>query len=173
MLPVEIHTIQNAVILRARGSELLILAEHVTQLKSRKTAKEFADYFLADALVNRPARKLFEAWLRKDGSLWARIYKAVQTAEQSTEDAPEVKNDRKTKETVISAQAEEKGEKKSPAKKVEKAAATPKKAAAAKPEKTAKKADVKKAPVAAKKASKAAAPARKAPTKSAGRSSGK
>ncbi|MCX6131080.1 MAG: hypothetical protein NTX25_18740, partial [Proteobacteria bacterium] len=38
---------------------------------------EFADYFLKKAMVNRSARKLFEAWLRKDASLWRRIYHSV------------------------------------------------------------------------------------------------
>lgn len=83
MLPVEIHPIQDALVLRARGSELLILANHVAELKKLKSAGDFSKYFLHEALVNRPARKLFEAWLRKDGSLWARIYKTVQTIESS------------------------------------------------------------------------------------------
>jgi len=93
LLPVEIHPIQDALVLRARGSELLILADHVAELKKLKSAGDFSKYFLDEALVNRPARKLFEAWLRKDGSLWARIYKSVQTIEssnagQSTSDEP-------------------------------------------------------------------------------------
>jgi hypothetical protein len=83
VLPVEIHPIQDAIVLRARGSELLILSSHVAELKKLKAAGDFSRYFLHEALVNRPARKLFEAWLRKDGSLWARIYKTVQTIESS------------------------------------------------------------------------------------------
>jgi hypothetical protein len=83
VLPVEIHPIQDAIVLRARGSELLILSSHVAELKKLKAASDFSRYFLHEALVNRPARKLFEAWLRKDGSLWARIYKTVQTIESS------------------------------------------------------------------------------------------
>lgn len=83
MLPVEIHPIQDSIVLRARGSELLILSSHVAELKKLKSAGDFSRYFLHEALVNRPARKLFEAWLRKDGSLWARIYKTVQTIESS------------------------------------------------------------------------------------------
>ena len=180
MLPVEIHTIQDAVILRARGSELLILSEHVTNLKGRKTAKEFADYFLAEALVNRPARKLFEAWLRKDGSLWARLYKAVQTVEQSAPESTK-KADAKTAETVVASKVETKKAAKTETaekveaskKKTEKVAAAPaKKSVAAKPEKPVKKTEAK-APAAAKKATKAAAPAKKSPTKAAGKSSGK
>jgi len=87
LLPVEIYPIQDAIVLRARGSELLILADHVTALKKLKSAGDFSKYFLNEALVNRPARKLFEAWLRKDGSLWARIYKSVQTIESNPETA--------------------------------------------------------------------------------------
>ena len=87
MLPVEIYPVQDAIVLRARGSELLILADHVTALKKLKSAGDFSKYFLNEALVNRPARKLFEAWLRKDGSLWARIYKSVQTIESNPEAA--------------------------------------------------------------------------------------
>ncbi len=78
MLPVEIFTIQESLVLRARGSELLILPHHARQLQGLKVAKDFCAYFLDDALVNRPARKLFEAWLRKDLGLWKRIYEKVQ-----------------------------------------------------------------------------------------------
>ncbi len=77
MQPVELYPIQNSLILRARGVELLVLSHHVTELKARKDTKEFADYFLKRAMVNRSARKLFEAWLRKDTTLWKRIYHSV------------------------------------------------------------------------------------------------
>jgi len=75
--PVELFPIQNSLILRARGVELLVLSQHVVELKERKDTKEFADYFLKRAMVNRSARKLFEAWLRKDTTLWRRIYHSV------------------------------------------------------------------------------------------------
>ena len=77
MQPVELYPIQNSLILRARGVELLVLPNHVVELKQRKETAEFADYFLKKAMVNRSARKLFEAWLRKDTSLWRRIYHSV------------------------------------------------------------------------------------------------
>jgi hypothetical protein len=79
VLPVEIIPIQDNLVLRARGSELLILSHHVEQLKSLKKPQEFSQYFTGEALINRPARKLFEAWLRKDQSLWPRIYKTIHT----------------------------------------------------------------------------------------------
>ncbi len=75
--PVELYPIQNSLVLRARGVELLILPNHINELKARKDTKEFAEYFLKKAMVNRSARKLFEAWLKKDTSLWRRIYHSV------------------------------------------------------------------------------------------------
>lgn len=77
MHAVELYPIQNSLILRARGVELLVLSQHIVELKARKDTKEFADYFLKRAMVNRSARKLFEAWLRKDTTLWRRIYHSV------------------------------------------------------------------------------------------------
>jgi len=124
VLPVEIHPIQDALVLRARGSELLILADHVTELKKLKSAGDFSRYFLQEALVNRPARKLFEAWLRKDGSLWARIYKTVQTIETSTTSEPPKQNPAKqettpVKPTKLAESVKEKEEVKKSAKKSE------------------------------------------------------
>lgn len=78
MLPVEIVPVDGStLVLRARGSELLILPHHIGHLKGCKTPKEFTGYFLSNALLNRPARKLFEAWLRKDKTLWQRIYRTI------------------------------------------------------------------------------------------------
>jgi hypothetical protein len=86
VVPVEILPIQENIILRAGGSELLILAAHVRKLQDLKNPRDFSQYFRGEALVNRPARKLFEAWLRKDQTLWPRIYKSVQgiTLSEST-----------------------------------------------------------------------------------------
>ncbi len=96
MNPVEILPIQDALVLRARGSELLILAQHVTELKQRKTPRDFSMYFTGEALVNRPARKLFESWLRKDESLWRRLFHMVHEGIDALkgdeeESSPEVK----------------------------------------------------------------------------------
>lgn len=93
MLPVEIVPVQESVVLRARGSELLILPHHVRHLKSCEKPKDFSEYFRSEALVNRPARKLFEAWLRKDDSLWKRLYICIHKemeikAEEEGEAAP-------------------------------------------------------------------------------------
>ncbi len=77
MQAVELYAIQNALILRARGVELLVLPAHVSELKKLSEPKVFADYFLKKAMVNRSARKLFEAWVKKDQTLWKRIYHSV------------------------------------------------------------------------------------------------
>ncbi len=99
MLPVEILAIQGSLVLRARGSELLILSHHVSELKVKTQPKDFTQYFLESALLNRPARKLFEAWLRKDNGLWQRLYKTVQTEIKASEDesaAPAPKVEKKS-----------------------------------------------------------------------------
>ncbi len=77
MQAVELFIHENIAILRARGSELLILPQHVEALRQLTDPKEFSEYFLASALVNRPARKLYLAWLRKDTSLWTRLFKLL------------------------------------------------------------------------------------------------
>jgi len=74
---VELYAIQNSLILRARGVELLVLPVHVEALKVLKDSKAFAEYFLQTAMVNRAARKLYEAWLKKDSTLWRRVYHSV------------------------------------------------------------------------------------------------
>jgi len=78
VLPVEIIPAPGGnLVLRARGSELLILPEYVSSLRKKRGSDDFINFFRNEALVNRSARKLFEAWLRKDGSLWQRIYDTV------------------------------------------------------------------------------------------------
>lgn len=77
MTPVEIIDYQGALVLRARGSELIILPNFVHTLQNTGEPKEFAKFFLSEALVNRPARKLFDSWLRKDLELWKKIYHKV------------------------------------------------------------------------------------------------
>ena len=170
MLPVEIMPVPGGtLVLRARGSELLILPHHVTQLKNKKVPKDFTGYFLDEALLNRPARKLFEAWLRKDGSLWRRMYQCIQNdMEEAAEEtaAPVAKKSGpadKPKAEKVAAKSE---------KPVAKAAVEEKKAAPAKVaekekpkakvvEKVAAKAPAAKAPAAKSAPAKKAAPATK------------
>lgn len=76
----------GALILRSRVSELLILPQHIAQLKTNTDPKAFSKYFMDSALVNRPARKLFESWLRKDQAIWARLYKTISQMTVSEEE---------------------------------------------------------------------------------------
>ena len=77
MFKVAISFYEKNLVLRAAPSELYVLAEHVEELRKLNKTSEFAAYFRDKALVNRPARKLFDAWLRKERGLWQRIYQAV------------------------------------------------------------------------------------------------
>lgn len=197
MQPVEIMPIQDSLVLRARGSELLILAQHVTELKQRKSPRDFSMYFTSEALVNRPARKLFEAWLRKDGSLWHRLFKMVHEMEQGGGDVVESKPEVKAKQVAAKSsspvvepaakagKAEKATKAGKPAKadvKKETAAKAEPKKAAAKPTKAAKPAAAKststksaaKAPAKSPaKAKTAAKPAGKSASKSTGKSASK
>lgn len=87
MQAIEVIPYHDALVLRGKGSELVILPSYLEELKNIKQSKEFVDYFMKQALVNRTARKLFEAWLKKDRGLWQRIYDCVrELAEQADQD---------------------------------------------------------------------------------------
>ena len=77
MAKVSIRFIKSHLWLRSGNAELLITPEHIVQLHKRHDKKEFADYFLRQALLNRPARKLFQSWTRKDAELWRKIYALI------------------------------------------------------------------------------------------------
>lgn len=133
MSPVELIPIQGSLILRARGSELLILAQYIAVLQEKKEAKDFAEFFMKEALMNRPARKLFEAWLRKDKTLWKRLYHTVQneievSKEAAAESAPEVP----VEETPVEAEAPVEAEPAAPKENVDSAEKKPVKKKAAK-----------------------------------------
>ena len=87
MLPVQLFVHQGALILRASNSELIILPEHFSALQKLKNPQEFANYFRTKALVNRPARKLFDAWLRKDQNLWNGVFKSIHEAPPDADQA--------------------------------------------------------------------------------------
>lgn len=89
MVPVQILYSEGILVLRAQKSELFILPEHVSALEERSDHTEFQDYFLKQALVNRSARKLFQAWGRRDVSLWSRLYRTL----HERKDQPEEKNE--------------------------------------------------------------------------------
>ena len=69
--------IEDSVVLRADNSELLILPKHFSELKKLKSPEQFSTYFVKTALVNRSARKLFTAWIRKDDTIWPRLFKQI------------------------------------------------------------------------------------------------
>jgi hypothetical protein len=83
MNSVDILFHEDALILRAKLSELLILPIFLQTLKTLTKPEEFSQYFMQNALVNRPARKLFAAWLRQDSTLWPRLYKAIHAQTKS------------------------------------------------------------------------------------------
>lgn len=80
MFKVQIDLQSQILVLRAGPSELHIVAEHVEKLQQLTAKNEFATYFREQALLNRPARKLFASWLRKERGLWQRIYQIVHAA---------------------------------------------------------------------------------------------
>ena len=159
MQPVEIVHNEGAVVLRARASELLILPFHVKELQGLKKPQGFAEYFKSQTLVNRPARKLFEAWLRKDGTLWPRLFKTVHEEMDAVELEEETEAVDEVKTTKPEANTEKKATKKEPTEKKEKVSAskTEKEATKKAAKKTAKKAAKKTAKKAAKKTAKKAA----------------
>jgi hypothetical protein len=63
--------------LRSNNAELYILPKYVSALKDLQDPAVFKTYFREQALVNRPARKLFDAWLRKDARFWDRFIPMV------------------------------------------------------------------------------------------------
>lgn len=81
MSEIEIFYIQNTLIFRQKHSELIIIPQHVDNLKTLEDPKAFSQYFLEHALVNRSARKLFTAWLRKDSGLWKKTYEILRRGE--------------------------------------------------------------------------------------------
>ena len=81
---IQIYFLQNTLVLRHKHSELVIIPQHVDNLKKLENPKDFSQYFLDHALVNRSARKLFVAWLRKDAGIWKRIFQTI-NSEEATE----------------------------------------------------------------------------------------
>lgn len=78
-MAVQIFYAEGAMMLRSKGSELLIIPQYVSHLQTLKDPKDFVAYFEKTALMNRSARKLFMSWAKKDPQLWNSIYKTVHT----------------------------------------------------------------------------------------------
>lgn len=85
MASVQILYMHDTLVLRQKHSELVIVPQHVENLKKLKDPKAFSQYFLEHALVNRSARKLFIAWVRKDSSLWKKIYETINAKGETKE----------------------------------------------------------------------------------------
>ena len=64
----------NNMILRRGASVLMIEAANVQVLRTLKERNEFTEFFRTKALVNREARRMFEAWERKDKDLLDKLY---------------------------------------------------------------------------------------------------
>jgi len=64
----------NNMILKRGASVLMIEAANVQVLRTLKEKAEFNDFFRSKALVNREARRVFEAWERKDKDLLEKLY---------------------------------------------------------------------------------------------------
>ena len=72
---VQLEWRENHLVLRRGASSLVINPEHVQQLRISTEEPAFFDYFMNTALQNREARRVFEAWKRKDPELLFKIYK--------------------------------------------------------------------------------------------------
>jgi hypothetical protein len=70
---VQVEWNQNNFIMKRGDSILLIESEKVTQLRTLKDQPAFEEFFRNQALVNREARRVFQAWERKDNQLLNKI----------------------------------------------------------------------------------------------------
>ena len=86
---IQIIATQGALVLRHKHSELVIMPQHVENLEKLTEPREFSKYFLDYALVNRPARKLFVAWVKKDSTLWKGIYESIHNNKDKKEPSAE------------------------------------------------------------------------------------
>lgn len=64
----------NNMILRRGASVLMIESTNVQTLRTLKEKDAFNDFFRTKALVNREARRVFEAWERKDKDLLEKLF---------------------------------------------------------------------------------------------------
>lgn len=68
---------QNSVVLRRGQTTIQIVPEDASTLRTMKEKDTFLEYFRSTALKNREARRVFEAWERKDTQLLSKIYKEM------------------------------------------------------------------------------------------------
>lgn len=72
-IAVQLEWNQNNLIMKRGDSMLLIESEKVTQLRTLKEESAFEEFFRTQALVNREARRVFQAWERKDSELMSKL----------------------------------------------------------------------------------------------------
>ena len=70
---VNIEWNRNNLILKRGASMLVIEAEKIQNLRELKVEEEFNSYWRTSALQNREARRVFEAWERKDEALLQKV----------------------------------------------------------------------------------------------------
>ena len=68
---------QNSLVLKRGASVLLIDAQKIQVLRTLKEQAEFTTYWRTEALQNREARRVFEAWERKDKDLLQKVHVEV------------------------------------------------------------------------------------------------
>jgi hypothetical protein len=71
---------QNSVVLRRGETTIQILPDDSSTLRTMKDESAFIEYFRKTALKNREARRVFEAWERKDEQLLAKLHQEMTTA---------------------------------------------------------------------------------------------
>jgi len=68
---------QNNLVLRRGASSLVINAQNVQELRTAESQDAFNNLFLTKALQNREARRVFQAWERKDTDLLNKLYQEM------------------------------------------------------------------------------------------------
>ncbi|MES2614248.1 MAG: hypothetical protein V4591_02415 [Bdellovibrionota bacterium] len=74
---VNIEWNRNNLVIKRGASTLVINAENVQNLRTQDSEASFVDFFRKKALENREARRVFEAWERKDKELLTKLYKEM------------------------------------------------------------------------------------------------
>lgn len=68
---------RNNLVLKRGQSNLVISPENVQTLRTQSTREDFDKVWYSTALQNREARRVFQAWLRKDSELLDKIYQEM------------------------------------------------------------------------------------------------
>ena len=66
-------------VLRRGQSTLVISPENVQSLRTQENEASFSEFWNSKALQNREARRVFQAWERKDKELLKKIYSEMTT----------------------------------------------------------------------------------------------